>query len=390
MRRRDFLSGSAVGLGVAAAAGLAGGAAAGWFGRGSGGGKAAPKIAAAGKLKAPALAKGVKRLRMVTPWPKNFPGLGSAANRFASRVNLASEGRFDIKVFAGGELVELLKCNDAVQQGTADLYHSADYYYQNKSQAYAWFTVVPGGFSPAETDAWIHHLGGQELWDEVGAQFGIKHLPAGNTGHQMAGWFRKPITSLADFKGLRMRIPGLGAAVIKELGGIPVTLPGSEILPALQAGTIDAAEYIGPWNDLAFGFYKVVKNAYYPGIHEPGAMLSLGISRKLWDGFPAADRALFTACALAENNYNLAEFNANNAAALKTLVTKHGVAYRPFPGPVFKGMAEAARDVVAAAGAKDALARKVHGGYLAARKILTDWTGVSDRAYFTMRDSVKY
>lgn len=390
MRRRDFLSGSAVGLGVGVAAGLGGGAAAGWFGRGTGGGKAPPKMAAAGKPKAPALTRGVKRLRMVTPWPKNFPGLGTAANRFASRVNLASEGRFDIKVFAGGELVELLACNDAVQQGTADLYHSADYYYQNKSQAYAWFTTVPGGFSPAEIDAWIHHLGGQELWDEVGAQFGIKHLPAGNTGHQTAGWFKNPITSLADFKGLKMRIPGLGAAVIKELGGIPVTLPGSEILPALQAGTIDATEYIGPWNDLAFGFYKVVKNAYYPGIHEPGAMLSLGISRKLWDAFPAADQALFTACALAENTYNLAEFNANNAAALKTLVTKHGVAYRPLPAVVFKGMAEAARDVVAAAAAKDALTRKVYDGYLAARKTLTDWTRVSDQAYFELRDSVKY
>ena len=382
MNRRDFLSGSVVGLSF--------GVVAGWFGRGTGGKKMAPKKSAGDKPKAPAVTKGIKQLRMVTPWPKNFPGLGTAANRFAARVNHASEGRYQIKVFAGGELVKLLRCNDAVQQGTADLYHSADYYYQEKSQAYAWFTAVPGGFSPAEIDAWIHHLGGQKLWDEVGAQFGIKHLPAGNTGHQMGGWFRKPITSLEDFKGLKMRIPGLGGAVIKELGAISVTLTGSEILPALQAGTIDATEYIGPWNDLAFGFYKVVKNAYYPGIHEPGAMLSLGFRKQMWDGFSAADQALFTACALAENNYNLAEFNANNAQALKTLVTKHGVTYRPFPEAVFKGMAEAAKDVVATAGAKDALTKKVYANYIDARKTLVDWTRISDQAYSNMRDLVKY
>ncbi len=159
---------------------------------------------------------------------------------------------------------------------------------------------------------------------------------------------------------------------------------------ALQAGTIDATEYIGPWNDLAFGFYKVVKNAYYPGIHEPGAMLSLGFRKQLWDGFSAADQALFTACALAENNYNLAEFNANNTQALKTLVTKHGVTYRPFPEAVFKGMAEAAKDVVATAGAKDALTKKVYANYIDARKTLVDWTRISDQAYSNMRDLVKY
>jgi len=380
MNRRDFLTGGVVGLVV--------GGAAGWLGRGAGGKKMAKKVAK--KPAAPAVIKGVKQLRLVTSWPKNFPGLGTAPNRFAARVNQASEGRYTIKVFAGGELVHPLKCNDAVQQGTADLYHSADYYYQGKSQAYAWFTAVPGGFSPAEINAWVYHLGGQKLWDEVGAQFGIKHLPCGNSGHQMAGWFKKPITSLEDFKGLKMRIPGLGGAVIKSLGGTSVTLAGSEILPALQSGTIDATEWVGPWNDLAFGFYKVVKNAHYPGIHEPGSLLSLGISKKLWDSLSAADQAMFTACAMAEDSYDLAEFNANNTQALKTLVEKHGVKYLPLPEEVFKEMAKAAKDVVATAGAKDALTKKVYNSYIDARKTLTDWTRVSDQAYFNMRDLVKY
>ncbi|MHA1536622.1 MAG: TRAP transporter substrate-binding protein [Alphaproteobacteria bacterium] len=381
MKRRDFVAGGVLGLAV--------GAGAGWFARGAGG-KTEKIKPAPSKPKAPVVLKGVKQLRMVTSWPKNFPGLGTAASRFARRIEQASQGRYTIKVFAAGELVKALDCNDAVQQGTADLYHSADYYFQRKSQAYAWFTAVPGGFSPAEMNAWIFHLGGQKLWDEVGAQFDIKHLPAGNSGHQMAGWFRNPITSLEDFKGLKMRIPGLGGAMINALGGTAVTLEGAEILPALQTGRIDATEWIGPWGDLVFGFYKVVKIAHYPGIHEPGSMFSLGISKKLWDGFPASDQALFTACAQAENSYDLAEFNANNAQALKTLVVKHGVSYRPLPEAVFKGMAEAAKDVVASAGAKDALSAKVYDSYLQARKTLSDWTRVSDKAYFNLRDLVKY
>jgi TRAP-type mannitol/chloroaromatic compound transport system substrate-binding protein len=382
MNRRDFLSGGVVGLVV--------GAAAGWFGRGTGGKKMEPKVAGGDKPKAPAISKGVKQLRMVTSWPKNFPGLGTAANRFAARVNQASEGRYTIKVFAGGELVHPLKVNDAVQQGTADMYHSAEYYAQGKSQAYAFFTAVPGGFTANEMMAWIYHGGGQKLWDEVSAQFGIKALGAGNSGTQMGGWFKKPITSIEDFKGLKMRIPGLGGAVIKALGGTSVTLAGSEILPALQAGTIDAVEWVGPWNDLAFGFYKVVKNAMYPGIHEPGAMLSLGMNKKFWDGLSAADQALFTACAGAENEYDLAEFNANNTAALETLVNKHGVVYRPFPDEVFKALDIAARDVVATAGAKDAMSKKVYDSYIRFRKIATDWTRISEQSYTRLRDLVKY
>jgi len=343
------------------------------------------------KPAAPALSKGVKELRMVTSWPKGFPGLGTAADRFAERIEKTTEGRYRIKVFAGGEIVHPLKCNDAVQEGTADLYHSADYYYQGKSKAYNFFTAVPGGFTTTEMDAWIQWGGGQELWDEVGAQFGVKHLPGSNSGMQEGGWFRKPITSVEDFKGLKMRIPGLGGAVIKALGGTSVTLAGSEILPALQAGTIDATEWVGPWNDLAFGFYKVVKNAYYPGIHEPGSMLSIGIGKNLWDGMSDTDRAIFESCALAENDHGYAEFTAHNQSALETLQEKHGVVYRPFPPDVFKAMAEAARDVVADVGNNsDDLTKKVYDSYAAFRKTVTQWSRVSDQSYYQYRDLVKY
>ena len=376
MKRRDFLKSSVLGgaAAVAATSLLA----------------SCDKKEEAGGGQAPAVSKGIKELRMVTSWPKNFPGLGTAATRVAQRIEAMSGGRYQIKVYAAGELVHALKCNDAVQEGTADLYHSADYYYQGKIKAYNFFTSVPFGMTPNERDAWIHHGGGQALWDEVGAQFGIKHLSCSNTGSQMGGWYKKPMRSLEDFKGLKMRIPGLGGGVIKALGGTALTLAGGEILPALQAGTIDATEWVGPWNDLAFGFYKVVKNYHFPGFHEPSSTLSFGIGKKLWDEMGPTDQAIFTNAAHAENNYGFAEFNANNSQALETLVTKHGVKVHEFSDEIYKAFGNAAKDVLATAGASDPLTQKVYDSFMAFRKIGSDWSRLSDQAYLTKRSLVKF
>lgn len=363
MKRRAFLSGAAA-TGVAAAA-----------------------VAA---LPAPAISKGRKQLKMVTSWPKNFPGLGTAAARFGKRIGDATDGRITVRVYAGGELVHPLKCNDAVQQGTADLYHSADYYYGGKAKGYLFFTAVPFGFTANEIDAWVHHGGGQKLWDEVGAQFGIKHLVGSNTGSQMGGWFKKPMTSLDDFKGLKMRIPGLGGAVLNALGGTSVTLGGAEIMPALQAGTIDATEWVGPWNDLAFGFYKVVKNYHYPGFHEPGAMLSIGVSKKLWDGMSKSDQAIFQSAAMAENNYGYAEYNANNTQALNTLINKHGVKLVQFSDEIYKAFGNASKDVLATTGAADPLTKKVYESFMDFRKKAVAWTKLSDQTYANKRELVKF
>lgn len=341
--------------------------------------------AAAASLAAPAIAQGLQELKMVTSWPKNFPGLGTAAQRFADRIAAMTDGKFKITVYGAGELVGALKCNDALQEGTADLYHSADYYYQGKSAAYPFFCAVPMGFRPDEIDAWIHHGGGQALWDEVGAQFGIKHLPCGNSGSQMGGWFRREITSVEDFKGLKMRIPGLGGQVIEALGGTAVTLAGGEILPALQSGAIDATEWVGPWNDLAFGFYKVTKHYYYPGFHEPGSMLSLGITKRLWDSLSPSDKAIFESAALAENNYDLAEFNANNQQALETLISQHGVQLHEFSDDIFKAFIEASKDVVASVAQKDDLSRRVYESYMAFRKQAIAWSKLSDQGYMNKR-----
>lgn len=341
--------------------------------------------AAATALAAPAIAQGKLELKCVTSWPKNFPGLGTAPEKFAERINKVTEGRITIKVFAGGELVPALKCNDAVQEGTADMYHSADYYYVGKLKGYAFFTAVPFGFTPNEIDAWIQYGGGQALWDEVGAQFGIKHLPAGNSGSQMGGWFRKKLESVEDFKGLKMRIPGLGGEVINALGGTSVTLAGSEILPALQAGTVDGAEWVGPWNDLAFGFYKVTKFYHWPGFHEPGSMLGFGIGTKVWEGLSDSDKTLFESTALAVNNLTLSDFNANNTAALETLIDQHGVELVEFSDDIYKAFGAAAKDVLAAAGNADPLTKKVYDSFMDFRKKALVWTKLSDQGYTNKR-----
>ncbi|GLQ06443.1 TRAP transporter substrate-binding protein [Sneathiella chinensis] len=333
----------------------------------------------------PAIAQGKRELKMVTTWPKNFPGLGTGAQRFADRITKASDGKLTVKVFAAGELVPAFESFDAVSQGTADMYHGADYYWKGKSQAYNFFASVPFGLTANEMDAWIHHSGGQELWDELGSQFGIKHLLCGNTGVQWGGWFTKEINSLEDMKGLKMRMPGLGGDVLNKIGANALALPGGEIYPALQSGAIDATEWVGPWNDLAFGFYKVAKYYYYPGFHEPGSSLGVGINSKVWEGFSESEKALVQDAATAENNYLYAEFNARNGAALETLVTKHGVQIKKTADDILNAMGEASGQVMADVANTDKITRKVYDSFVSFRKNAIAMGKYADEAYAKAR-----
>ena len=259
MKRRAFMKG-------AATAGVAG------------------AVAAAANFPTPALSQGAKELKLVTSFPKNFPGLGTSANRVAARIKAASGGRINVKLFNAGELVPAFGVFDAVSQGNAEMYFSAEYYFPSKAQAFNFFTAVPFGMTPAEQYAWIHYGGGQKLWDDLHDQFGMKPFIGPSTGTQMGGWLNKQITKLDDFKGVKFRMPGLGGEVLRALGVAVVNLPGGEVFPALQSGAIDGAEWVGPWHDLAFGFYKVVKNYHWPGFHEPGTMGSYAINKKFWNG----------------------------------------------------------------------------------------------------------
>ena len=340
---------------------------------------------AASSFPAPAIAQGMKELKMVTTWPKNFPGLGTAAERLAKRITEASEGQLKIKVFAAGELVPAFESFDAVSQGTADMYHAAEYYWVGKSKAFAFFAAVPFGMTATEINAWIYWNGGQELWDELGAQFNIKPFMAGNTGVQMGGWFAKEVNSLEDYKGLKFRMPGLGGEVLRRLGAAVVNLPGGEIFPALQSGAIDGSEWVGPWNDLAFGFYKVVKYYYYPGFHEPGTALGVGINKKVWDSLNNGQQQLIASACAAENDTSLAEFNAHNGAALETLLTKHGVKLRKFSSELLNAIGEKSGEVVAEAGGSDAFTKKVYDSFIKSRKDSISWSKLGDQSYWNAR-----
>ncbi len=346
---------------------------------------AAAGAAAAATIAAPAIAQGNRELKMVTAWPPNFPGLGSAASRVAQRISDMTDGQLTVRVYAAGELVGALETFDAVSTGAADMYHAADYYFQGKNPGFNFFTSVPFGLNANEFNAWIYHGGGQALWDELSGQFGIKAMPCANSGVQMGGWFNKEIISLEDFKGLKMRMPGLGGEVLRRLGANVMTLAGSDIFPALQNGTIDATEWVGPWNDLAFGFYRAAKFYYWPGFHEPGACLSLGLNRGVWDSLSNRERAIISSAAQAEDSYTLAEFNAQNANALRALVNEHGVQLRKMPDDVMREIGRLSGEVVREAGQADDLTRRIYESYMNFRTSVMSYMEISEEGYFTAR-----
>ncbi|MBX3504292.1 MAG: TRAP transporter substrate-binding protein [Parvibaculum sp.] len=340
---------------------------------------------AAATLPAPALAQGKRQLKMVTTWPKNYPGLGVSAERLATRIREMTDGQIDIKVFAANELVPPLECFDTVSSGAADIYHGAEYYWQGKSKAFNFFTAVPFGMTAAEINAWIYHGGGQELWDELSARFKIKAFMCANTGVQLPGWYRREIKSLDDLKGLSIRMPGLGGEVMRRLGAASVTLAGPDIFPALQNRTIDAAEWVGPWNDMAFGFYRLAKYYYWPGFHEPGSSLAAGFNLDVWNSLTKQQQAVVRAACAAENDYTLAEYNAHNGEALKTLIEKHGVLVRRFPDDVVAALKKTSREVLEDAAKEDAFTAKVYESFRNFLDTTSEWTRIGDEGFVEAR-----
>ncbi|MEQ8348209.1 MAG: TRAP transporter substrate-binding protein [Sneathiellaceae bacterium] len=359
MKRRNFLTGTAA---------------------------AGATAAAAAAFPAPALSQGAMEWRMVTSWPKGLPGLGTGAQRCAESIEKLTGGKIKVKVYAGGELVPALGCFDAVSDGTAELGHDASYYHLGKSPACAFFTAVPYGMIPSEMNAWLYWGGGQELWDELYAPFNLKAMPAGNTGTQMAGWFRKPINSVADLKGLKMRIPGQGGLVMGKLGATNVLLPGGEIFTNLQSGNIDATEWVGPYNDLSMGFYQVANYYYWPGFHEPGSTLELMINKAKWDALDSELQLAISAAAAQENVNMLAEFDARSGPALQELIQKHGVKLERLPRDVLEAQGTAAGELMEEIIADgDAITKKVANGFLKARWELAQWTRISIQGFANAR-----
>ncbi|MCB1352851.1 MAG: TRAP transporter substrate-binding protein [Rhodobacteraceae bacterium] len=348
---------------------------------------AATGAAGTAALAAPAIAQDRQVVKMVTTWPKNFPGLGTGAQRLADRITQVSEGRIEVKLFAAGELVPAFESFDAVSSGAAEMYHAPDYYWQGKHKAFNFFSGVPMGFTCQELNSWIRFGGGQELWDELAGQFNVKCEMTGNTGAQMGGWFRNPITSIDDMKGLKIRIPGLGGEVMRQIGASAVALPGGEIFPALQSGAIDAVEWVGPYNDLAFGFYKILKNYMYPGFQEGGSGIALGMNKGWWDALSETDQAVIRSCCAAELDIMLSEFNYQNSVALNTLLTEHGVQLHRYPDDVLKELAAASENVVAEVGSGDPMSERVYASYKDFRKLIAGWSRLSEQAYLDTRDA---
>jgi TRAP-type mannitol/chloroaromatic compound transport system substrate-binding protein len=327
----------------------------------------------------------VRQGKMVTAWPASFPGLGSGAAQLAALITRASGGRINVKVYAGNELVPPFEVFDAVSRGTAELGHAASYYWKGKSEAAPFFCAVPFGMNAQEMNGWLEYGGGIELWRELYAQFNLVPFAAGNTGVQMAGWFNREINALSDLAGLKMRIPGLGGEVMARIGVTTVNLPGGELFTALQSGALDAAEWVGPYNDLAFGLHRVAKYCYYPGWQEPGPTLECMIHKPAFDALPDDLKAIVESCCRAINDSMLAEYTARNQQALETLRTEHKVQFKPLPKDVLTALRRASDEVLEAAAAKDPFTRKVYDSVRAFQTQVSAWHKVSEEAWYAVR-----
>jgi TRAP-type mannitol/chloroaromatic compound transport system substrate-binding protein len=323
--------------------------------------------------------------KLATTWPKNYPGLGTAPENFAKKVEAMSGGRLSIKVFGAGQLVPAFEVFDAVSQGTAEMGHGAAYYWTGKAKAAGFFTSVPFGLNAQEMNGWLHYGGGLELWRELYAPFNLVPFAGGSTGVQMAGWFNREINSMQDIKGLKMRIPGLGGDVITRAGGVSVTMPGGELYTSMQTGVIDATEWVGPYNDLAFGFHQVAKYYYYPGWHEPGPILELIVNKQALASLPADLQAIVEGAARAVNQDMLDEYTARNNTALVELVETHGVDVRKLPDDVIAELRRLSAEVLEELAAEDELSRRIADSVKAFQQQATAYHGISEEAYYKAR-----
>ena len=357
MERRKFLTGAALG---AAATGLA----------------------------APAIAQGGKMMTIVSTWPRDFPGLGISAQRLAARITELSEGRITTEYFAAGERVGAFDSFDEVASGNSNAYIAADYYWVGRHPGFAYFTTVPFGMTSPEANAWIKFKGGQELWDKMSGEFGLKALPCGGTGTQMGGWFNKEIESADDLKGLKMRIPGLGGTVMTKLGVSTVSLPGGQIYENLVSGAIEATEWVGPYNDYFMKFYEAAKFYYTAGMHEPGGLLALGMNAEWWGSLTDWEKAVITAASHEEHAAQHEEASANNGEYLARLINDHGVQLRSFDDDTWDAFGEASEEVFEETRDHSPLAAEINDAFQAALREIGGFRAIAEIEFSNQRNRV--
>ncbi|MES9843747.1 MAG: TRAP transporter substrate-binding protein [Candidatus Sedimenticola sp. PURPLELP] len=350
MKRRDFLKKAAVGTAAAVAA--------------------------------PAVIAGPKKLRwrMATSWPKAFDTIYGGAVTVAERVKAMTNGQFEIIPYAGGELVGGLEVFDAVSQGTVQMGHTASYYYIGKNPSLAFDTALPFGLNFRQQNAWLYNGGGIEDMRKVFSDFNIVNFPAGNTGAQMGGWFRKEVNTAADLKGLKMRIPGLGGKVMSRLGATVQVLAGGDIYPALERGVIDATEWVGPYDDEKAGFYKVAKYFYYPGWWEPAPTLSLYINQKAWDSLPKEYQEIVSTAAAQANLQMMVDYDSKNPKALKSLASK-GVELREYSDDILNAAKNEASALYSELAASDPTYKAIYDNWSSFKADSDKWFGTSETAY---------
>ena len=325
--------------------------------------------------------------KMVTTWPPNFPGMGTGVARMVEQIERASNGRLKIHVYAAGELVPAMEVFDTVSRGTVQMGHGAAYYWKGKSEAAQFFTAIPFGMTVMEMNGWLYFGGGLELYRELYGEFNLVPFPAGNTGVQMGGWFNREINSIDDLKGLIMRIPGLGGAVLERAGGTPVTLPGGEIFTSLQTGAIDATEWVGPYNDMIMGLQEAARYYYYPGWQEPGPTLECIFNKEAWASLPEDLQMIVELACATLNDQMTAEFSARNAEYLAELEQDSSVEIRQFPPEVLATLREYTDELMAELIARDPAAAKIHASFSAYKKKAARWSALSEQAFLNARST---
>ncbi|MBK1716398.1 TRAP transporter substrate-binding protein [Thiocystis violacea] len=358
MQRRDFLKSAGVG---AVAAGLS----------------------LPARAETPAI-----KWRMASSFPKSLDTIYGGGETLAKRVAELTDGRFEIRVFAGGEIVPPFGVLDAVQQNTVECGHTASYYYYGKNKALALETTLPFGLNTRQLTAWILAGGGMELLREMFAEYGVVNFLGGSTGAQMGGWFRKEIKSLADLNGLKIRIPGFGAEIFSRLGAVPQSLPGGEIYPALERGAIDAAEWTVPYDDEKLGFHKVAKYYYYPGWWEPGTHLVFYVNKDQWEALPPSYRAAFEVAANEAHLEMLAAYDAKNPPALQRLIAS-GAELRRFPDDVLLKAYEVAQQVYGEESANNPTFRKLYEAMSEFQKGSDVWWGIAESSISNFGQAVR-
>ncbi len=328
------------------------------------------------------------RWRLASSFPKSLDTIYGAGENLARRIGEMTSGRFQIRVYAAGELVPGLSVLDKVQDATIECGHSAGYYYVGKNKAFAFDTALPFGLTARQQMAWMYSGGGLKLVNDFLKDYNVRCFPGGNTGVQMGGWFRREIKTLADLKGLKMRIPGFGGEIMARLGVVPQTLVGPDIYPALEKGAIDATEWVGPYDDEKLGLHKVAKHYYYPGWWEGGPQLSFYVNLKKWAELPAVYQAVFTAAAAETNSQMLADYDAKNPLALMRLV-KQGVQLHPFPQEMMIAARKIAFQLYEDEVRKNPAFKKIYGEWKKFRDNEIQWFRVAEAAYANFQSSAK-